>query len=215
VEDLTAAAVTLADAKVNTFGPVYDAHLDRDLGTVEFGEASINLTEAVGEEAVCDFSGKVNGVARSSGSSGTAQMKDLVGPDDFELEFCKASPGIETTVRVSDTATLDDTWDPNGTINSTMTFSLYGPDVDAVPPLGANCGEGTVDALALVGTPFYVSPVATSTWIASNTWAATGFYELATGTYYWVVDYTGDDENDPDSSACGSEAVTIDYSFGD
>lgn len=73
-----------AEAAVNTGGAVTDAIGpvgSESLGTKEFGEAAIDLTAAgVFNPGECETFGKALGVSRTSGSSSTAQMKDLVGP---------------------------------------------------------------------------------------------------------------------------------------
>ena len=88
--DLT--ALGFAEAKVNTFGSVSDAlapNPPENLGTNEFGEAGIDLTGAeVFTAGTCESFGTAFGVSRSSGNSGTAQMKDLIGPADFTLANC-------------------------------------------------------------------------------------------------------------------------------
>jgi hypothetical protein len=95
-KDLT--ALGFAEAKVNTTGSVLDAlsppaslatgaSVDATLGTNEFGEAGIDLTGAgVFPANSCESFGKAFAVSRSSGNSGTAQMKDLVGPANFNLQ---------------------------------------------------------------------------------------------------------------------------------
>lgn len=88
-QNLTASG--FAEAKVNTFGSVSDgiAPTSENLGTNEFGEAGINLTDAgVFTPGVCTAFGKTYAVSRSSGNSGTAQMKDLVGPGDVNITNC-------------------------------------------------------------------------------------------------------------------------------
>ena len=82
-----------AEGRVNTFGPVQDLVgpvSPRTLGTNEFGEAIINLSDAV--ETVggdpCRAFGNAYAVSRSSGNSGTAQMKDLVGPANVDINLC-------------------------------------------------------------------------------------------------------------------------------
>jgi hypothetical protein len=87
--DLTAAGI--AEAKVNTVSSTSDtvAPADETLGVNEFGEAGIDLTDAgVFPLGACNTLGKVYGVSRTSGNSGTAQMKDLVGPGNFNLTNC-------------------------------------------------------------------------------------------------------------------------------
>jgi hypothetical protein len=95
--DLTASG--FAEAKVNTTGSVVDANtpptppattsVNSTLGTNEFGEAIINLTDAgVFTPGVCTGFGKTYAVSRSSGNSATAQMKDLVGPGNISITNC-------------------------------------------------------------------------------------------------------------------------------
>jgi hypothetical protein len=61
----------------------------QSLGLKEFGEAGIDLTDSgVFDANTCITFGKAYGVSRTSGNSGTAQMKDLVGPVDFSLSNC-------------------------------------------------------------------------------------------------------------------------------
>jgi hypothetical protein len=91
--DLT--ALGFAEARVNTFGPVSDGIVPPppaapvNLGTSEFGEAGINLTDAgVFSPTACESFGKAYAVSRSSGNSATAQMKDLVGPGNISITNC-------------------------------------------------------------------------------------------------------------------------------
>ena len=98
-----------AEAKVNVGSAVLDAlappalgsstSVDATLQDSEFGEAGINLTAAgVFPPGVCESFGKVSGISRSSGNSGTAQMKDLVGPGNFSLTNCGTVTIIKNTV---------------------------------------------------------------------------------------------------------------------
>jgi hypothetical protein len=91
--DLTASG--FAEAKVNTTGSVTDLNTpgspstSSTLGTNEFGEAIINLTDAgVFQPNVCTAFGKTYAVSRSSGNSAQAQMKDLVGPGNINIANC-------------------------------------------------------------------------------------------------------------------------------
>ena len=93
-----------AEAAVNTGTPVTDlntpptsgtASVSSSLGDSEFGEAGINLTDAgVFTPGVCTGFGKTYAVSRSSGNSGTAQMKDLVGPGNINIANCP-QPGSD------------------------------------------------------------------------------------------------------------------------
>jgi len=106
--DLTDLDPPAAEAKVNTFGQVTDlltppappatTSISSQLGTNEFGEAGIDLTEAgVFQEGVCESFGTASAVSRSTGNSGTAQMKDLVGPAPFDLQNCGSLKIIKQT----------------------------------------------------------------------------------------------------------------------
>lgn len=81
-----------AEARVNTSTSVVDQlapNGTETLGPVEFGEAGIDLTAAgVFSPDVCDAFGNAFAVTRSSGNSGTAQMKDFVGPGKVNVTNC-------------------------------------------------------------------------------------------------------------------------------
>jgi hypothetical protein len=84
-------ASNAAEAKVNTGSSASDtiAPSDETLADSEFGEAGIDLTNAgVFTAGVCESFGTAYAVSRSSGNSGTAQMKDLAGPVPFSLTNC-------------------------------------------------------------------------------------------------------------------------------
>src|SRR5262249_1947093 len=94
-------ALGFAEAKVNTTATALDqvGPSDETLGINEFGEAGINLTDAgVFLPGVCTAFGKVSAVSRSSGNSGTAQMKDLVGPGSINITNCGTVIIHKTTV---------------------------------------------------------------------------------------------------------------------
>jgi hypothetical protein len=72
--------------------------VDETLGQSEFGEAGIDLTAAgVFGANTCVGFGKVYAVSRSSGNSAQAQMKDLVGPANFNLNNCGTIKIIKQT----------------------------------------------------------------------------------------------------------------------
>src|SRR5262249_1789434 len=101
-------ALGFAEAKVNTTATALDqvGPSDETLGINEFGEAGINLTDAgVFLPGVCTAFGKVSAVSRSSGNSGTAQMKDLVGPGSINITNCGTVIIHKTTVPSGDTTT--------------------------------------------------------------------------------------------------------------
>lgn len=111
----------IAEAKVNTFGSTSDGVAPsppETLGTNEFGEAGIDLTEAgVFTAGTCSAFGKAYAVSRSSGNSATAQMKDLVGPGNVDLKNCGAVVIRKVTVPNPD---------PN---DGTFAFTTTGADL--------------------------------------------------------------------------------------
>jgi hypothetical protein len=117
-QDLTAAGI--AEAKVNTVSTAQDlvAPANETLGINEFGEAGIDLTEAgVFPLGTCQTLGSLYGVSRTSGNSGTAQMKDLVGPGNFNLTNC----GQIKVIKHSNPRGLNQAFAFTSTIPSTAT----------------------------------------------------------------------------------------------
>jgi hypothetical protein len=127
--DLTAGG--FAEAEVNVGTSVLDQVADPDetLGDSEFGEAIINLTDAgVFTPGECIAFGKTFAVSRSSGNSAQAQMKDLVGPGDINIQNCGSIIINKQTVPSPDAT--------NTTFNYTTTGGLVPPTftlVDAGP----------------------------------------------------------------------------------
>ena len=123
--DLTASGA--AEAKVNTTATASDtvAPANETLGINEFGEAGIDLTTAgVFPIGTCQTLGKVYGVSRTSGNSGTAQMKDLVGPGNFNLTNC----GQIKVIKQTNPRGLNQAFSFTSTIPATATCTL-----DATP----------------------------------------------------------------------------------
>lgn len=141
--DLTAAGD--AFGAVNTGGSVSDAigpgtPPATDQGTKEFGEAGIDLTDAeVFQPGECESFGTVYAVSRSSGSSATAQMKDLVGPGDFTLSNCGAL--IVEKVTVGGQGEFDFTSDIDGFETFTLDTTGEADNTDEITMTGVK--EGT------------------------------------------------------------------------
>ena len=95
-----------------------------------------------------------------------------------------ASPAVPAGGRISDSATLTGGFAPTGTV----TFTLYGPG-------DATCSN----ALHSTTVPVGAGGVSHSGDVEAG----------AAGTYNWVATYSGDLNNLPVSSACGSEPVVI------
>jgi hypothetical protein len=89
-------------------------------------------------------------------------------------------------VTLNDTATLSDGYNPEGSI----TFKLYAP------------GDDTCS-----GTPVYEETVAVS---GNGDYSTSpGFASNAVGTWNWTAEYSGDTHNNPASSGCSDEPVTV------
>ena len=209
----------VSEGQVNNIniGTVTDTIQDPDvtLDPVQFGEAGIDL-QAAGIDP-CALNGHVTGVSRSSGDSGSAQMKDQVGPAPFTLAACTQNTTLPTKISLDDHLDAIGNFDtPNpGSHTGTLTFKLYGPK-------DTNC-DGKLDSDGTTAVaPVYVD---TFTSIASagpyETGGAGGSNSAASyvvpndfdhqGVYNWVVTYSGDSANNPSSSGCGNEKVTVDY----
>lgn len=107
-----------AEARVNVGSTALDAlappaapdtaSVDDTLGDSEFGEAIIDLTGAgvfPATPTTCLTFGKVFGVSRSSGNSGTAAMKDLAGPGSISISNCGQVIIRKQTIPDGDTTT--------------------------------------------------------------------------------------------------------------
>jgi hypothetical protein len=114
--DLTAGG--FAEARVNTTDAL-DAIApagSETLATQEFGEAIVDLTGAGVFPATptsCLTFGRAYGVSRSSGNSGQAQMKDLVGPGTLSISNCGQVIIRKQTVPDEDPNTTDFTYSTN------------------------------------------------------------------------------------------------------
>jgi hypothetical protein len=126
-------------------GPVLDgiAPSPETLQLNEFGEAGVDLTAAgVFTANQCVTFGKAQGVSRSSGNSGQAQMKDLAGPADFSLTNCgrviihkKTDPAGDTTTSFGYTTNVTTT--PSTT---TSPFSLKDGETNTINNVNAASG---------------------------------------------------------------------------
>ena len=136
-----------AEARVNTttaIGPFNDELAPvapENLGTNEFGEAIIDLTGAgIFDPGECVAFGKAFAVSRSSGNSAQAQMKDLAGPGEVNIQNCGSVIIRKVTDPAGDETTNFD-YDTTGGLDTETTdpeFSLkdgeskdYGDEVAA------------------------------------------------------------------------------------
>jgi hypothetical protein len=170
--------------------------VDATLGISEFGEAGVDLTGAgVFTPGACESFGRAYAVSRSSGSSGTAQMKDLAGPGNFSLSNCT----VTLTTTPSDTEVT-----PGESVTDTAVVT--GTNTAGTPPTPTGdvsfhlCGPTAVDATALCttgGTDVGSVALATSAppaGEASATSAAvnTALSPLLPGRYCFRADWLGD-----------------------
>jgi hypothetical protein len=177
---------------------------------LQFGEAAINLTSALGEVGDgCRVFGSTWMHSRSSLSENSG-MQDYVAPEAFRVNTCPATPSLTSassgrvnrrargknrlrrhaaltkSLSISDTATLSGGDMPTGTI----TFKLFGPN-------NADCS----------GAPVFTD---TATVAGNGSYQSAAFPVTAIGTYRWVVAYSGDDNNRPAGpTACGVAAETV------
>ena len=171
---------TNADGDVNAGTSVNDAIAGDTLGPVQFGEAGLNLT-SVGIDA-CDLQGTVTGVSRSSGDSGTAQMKDKVGPRAFTIPDCVKETRVTTKQLIGDTASVVD--EDGATTSGTVRFQLF-RELDCS---GALVFDKTVTVTSgTASTAFASAPNTTPT--------AAVAYAADSGDYGWKVTFTPADTN--------------------
>ena len=193
---------TVAEAKVfDGSGTTLDAVKpadQNDPGTVEFGEAGIDLTAAVNFNAngrKCEAFGSVIAATRTSGESTSAQLKDLVGPAKFHPSNC-VTPSL-TTTQLPAAGTVTDTFKDTAHLSGAtkydgtgkLTFKLYS---------AANCGGSVLDTETVTGINAngdYTTP--------------TGFQLNNAGTYYWVASYSGDGYTNAATTGCNDEPVAV------
>jgi hypothetical protein len=192
---------------VNDLPGAYGATIDTGL----FGEAAINLSSVAQQSGDrCVAFGSTWMHSRSSSSSDSAALKDYVSPGRFKVRTCEASPAIRSsasgnvkrqargthrqrrhrTLRSSpsifDTAILSGGSKPSGTI----TFRLFGPN-------DSRCsGSPASESSAIVN--------------GDGAYRSGSFAPGAAGVYRWVVEYSGDTNNDSAGpTACGSDTETV------
>lgn len=111
---------------------------------------------------------------------------------DEHLVVNKVTPTISTTPNPSsgnigailnDTATVSGGYNPTGSV----TFKLF-------PPSDATCRGTASYTYTDTTAPYGTTP---------------GFTSNVAGTWHWTADYLGDTNNNPVSSACADEAVTL------
>jgi hypothetical protein len=186
-----------AEGRVNTttVGTVTDAltpptppattSVSSTLGLNEFGEAGINLTDAgVFQPNECLAFGKSYAVSRSSGNSGTAQMKDLVGPGDVDLANCGrviirkvTDPSPDPTDTTFTYATTGGLVPPTFGLKNGEFFD-YGPEVIA-GAYSVTEDDPSADNFVLTDIDCSASETANGTTITENEGTRTVSFNLA------------------------------------
>ena len=180
-----------AEAKVNTTATAQDTvgPTTETLGISEFGEAGINLTGAgVFQPGVCAAFGKAYAVSRSSGNSGTAQMKDLVGPANFTLANCATVIIRKQTSPDEDPNVTNFGYTTNVTTNpatTTSPFTLQDDGVKTITNVVTGGGKTVTEddpgpGYALTGIDCTASSVPAGN-ISTNTGTRTVTFSIAAG----------------------------------
>lgn len=183
------------------------------LGPDQFGEAAIDLTQAL-QSTSCETFGSAYLKSRSSAVFSDA-LKDYIAPVPVDITNC-VTPTVATSLS-SSSATFGDTVTDTATISNflgsnppggTVAFNVYngstssvctGTPVETVPSGASTDGTNGDSFTAVAGT---------NTASATDTITSAG--GLTPGSYEVQAVYTGDGaSNLPSHSACGDEPLTI------
>jgi hypothetical protein len=152
-----------------------------------FGEAAISF-EALFGSGSCGTFGSAYLKSRSSDSF-TAEIKDFVAPERVNVSNCPSGISTQQSVYPNDSATI------TGGGGGTVRFRLF-------PAGDADCSE-----TALIDQTKTVSSGAAAT---TNTTVSVS----TSGTYYWLVEYSGDSTHTPATSECGAENLVVTFNNG-
>jgi uncharacterized repeat protein (TIGR01451 family) len=177
--------------------------------TQEFGEAGIDLTAAasgLGDNGKpCEHFGKVVGESRTSGSSTSAQMKDIVGPSNINLSNC-ATPTVVTTLQDAGT---------NNTIDNGSSIDLGSSVYDTATFTGLISGKTPTGSISYT---FFTNGTCNGTGTPAGGGALVGGVAphsttkgpLTPGSYSFNASYSsGSDPNYSDSGPSACEPFTV------
>jgi uncharacterized repeat protein (TIGR01451 family) len=116
---------------------------------------------------------------------GGTQEQTVVSPANPTLPTTPSLGGTVGLVTLNDSATVTGGYNPTGSV----TFNLYDPS-------HSDCS----------GTPAYTQTVTLS---GGSAHTSPGFLANLAGTWQWTASYSGDSNNNPASSGCGAEPVTV------
>jgi hypothetical protein len=122
----------------------------------------------------------------------------------FSYQTLEQAPTTISTIQASGSTQGADISIPAGTVGESDTATIAGTN--------ASSAEGTVDfALyknsSCTGTPVFAGASEASAGVASI--ADDSSTGLDVGKYYWEAVYAGDATNEPSTSTCGSEVLTV------
>ncbi|MEO8104548.1 MAG: IPTL-CTERM sorting domain-containing protein, partial [Betaproteobacteria bacterium] len=100
-----------------------------------------------------------------------------------------ASPTVGLGAQISDTATLSGGGLGSAAPTGTITFNLFGPN----------------DA-ACAGAVIFSSPVVVN---GNGNYSSASFTPVAVGTYRWIANYSGDDDNAPTANVCNAAGESV------
>lgn len=115
-----------------------------------------------------------------------------------------SAPTTLTTTQTSGTTSGASITIPAGTVGETDQATLSGTNAAVA---GGTVTYDLYSSSSCTGTPVFTSTGAvTAGKAAASAPVSAG---LSLGTYYWEAAYGGDSRNDPSTSACGSEVLTV------
>ncbi len=211
--NLSSNAATLNGTVNPNRGQVSDCHFDYGTSTDYTSSVPCSQSPGAGTSPVA-VSAPISGIAPNTtydyrlvatGPGGTS--------DGANQTFTTAPPGAPTTLSTVQV------WGATRGASITVPGSASG-EHDEAQLSGANAGSSSgsftfslyrrvTEGPQCTGTPVFTSTRAIFPVFAGGASSNPVPTQLAPGTYYWTVSYSGDADNQPTASACGSEVLTV------